>query len=395
MSRFVIEGARVFDGETSIGTRTVEVDGARIVALDGPTSPGLERVDGRGATLLPGLIDAHTHADLETLGHALLFGVTTEFDLFSFPQTMTRVRREAAVRTDIADVRSASLGMTAPGGHPSQLRGNQNDPDMPTVGRPEDAAGFVDDRIAEGADYIKVLIESGKTLGKRVPVVDERIVKAAVVAAHERGKMVIAHTLTIDATREALAANVDGFAHLFVDGPHDAELIEAISSAGVFVIPTLTTLASITGRRFGAGIAQDARVVGRLPQPWMDNLSGDFNTFPTGDFDAAIATVDALRRAGVPVLAGTDASHLGAPGMAHGASLHGELQLLVRAGYTPSQALRAATSLPAATFGLHDRGRVAPGARADLLLVDGDPTSSIADTLSIRAVWRSGVRTTR
>jgi imidazolonepropionase-like amidohydrolase len=395
MARYIIEGARVFDGEQLLGVRNVEVDGPRVAAVGGSATAGAERVDGRGATLLPGLIDAHTHTDIETLRHALWFGVTTELDLFSFPQTMTEVRRAAAERTDIADVRSASVGMTAPGGHPTQLRGNQNDPDLPTVARPEDAARFVEDRIAEGADYIKVLIESGKTLGKHVPVIDDAIVKAAVVAAHERGKLAIAHALTIDAAREALAAGVDGFAHLFVDGPHTPELIGAFTSARVFMIPTLTTLASITDQHFGARLALDSRVAGRLPQPWADNLSGDFNTYPAGDFEAALAAVRAMHSAGVPILAGTDASHLGAPGMAHGVSLHGELQLLVQAGLTPIEALRAATSVPASTFGLPDRGRIATGARADLVLVDGDPTTAIADTLSIRDVWRGGTRAVR
>jgi cytosine/adenosine deaminase-related metal-dependent hydrolase len=88
LTRYVIEGARVFDGEQLIGVRTVEVEGSRIVAVGAPVSAAAERVDGRGATLLPGLIDAHTHADLDTLGLALRFGVTTEFDLFSFPQEM-------------------------------------------------------------------------------------------------------------------------------------------------------------------------------------------------------------------------------------------------------------------------------------------------------------------
>jgi imidazolonepropionase-like amidohydrolase len=63
----------------------------------------------------------------------------------------------------------------------------------------------------------------------------------------------------------------------------------------------------------------------------------------------------------------------------------------VAAGLTPVQALRAATSTPARRFGLTDRGRIVAGARADLLLVDGDPASTISDTLSIRAVWRRGV----
>jgi imidazolonepropionase-like amidohydrolase len=309
---------------------------------------------------------------------------------------MAAVRRAASERTDIADVRSSSMALTAPGGHPTQLRGNLNDPELPTVARPEDAAHFVDERIAEGADYIKLIIESGKTLGKEVPVVEADIVKAAVAAAHDRDRMAIAHALTIEETREALAAGVDGFSHLFIDGPCTPDLVEAFTAGGVFVIPTLNLLASLTNQRLGAELARDSRVAGRLPQPWMDNLCTEFNTFPIGDFDAALDTVKALHAAGVPILAGSDANyHFGARGMAHGVSLHGELRLLVRAGLTPIEALRAATSVPATTFGLHDRGRIAPGARADLLLVDGDPTDRIADTLSIRDVWRSGARAAR
>jgi imidazolonepropionase-like amidohydrolase len=92
------------------------------------------------------------------------------------------------------------------------------------------------------------------------------------------------------------------------------------------------------------------------------------------------------------ILAGSDVSepipNLG--GLALGASLHHELQLLIAAGLTPVEALRAATSVPARRFGLMDRGRIKPGDRADILLVDGDPTTNITDTLSIQSVWRRG-----
>jgi imidazolonepropionase-like amidohydrolase len=81
--------------------------------------------------------------------------------------------------------------------------------------------------------------------------------------------------------------------------------------------------------------------------------------------------------------------------MAHGASVHHEMQLLVQAGLTPVAALKAATSTPARRFGLLDRGRIAAGARADLLLVAGDPTTKISDSLSIKDVWRRGVRQAR
>jgi imidazolonepropionase-like amidohydrolase len=105
-----------------------------------------------------------------------------------------------------------------------------------------------------------------------------------------------------------------------------------------------------------------------------------------------IAAAGALRRAGVPVLAGTDATPF-VP--AHGAGLHRELELLVRAGLGNEAALAAATSVPARHFGLDDRGRIAPGLRADLLLVAGDPTEDVRATSAIVDVWRRGVRHAR
>ena len=118
------------------------------------------------------------------------------------------------------------------------------------------------------------------------------------------------------------------------------------------------------------------------------------NVYPTGKLDDAFSSVMALHKSGVDILAGSDVSEpipsLG--GLAHGASLHQELQMLVAAGLTPIEALRAATSTPARRFGLNDRGRIVTGVRADLLLVDGDPTANINETLSIRAVWRRGIQ---
>jgi imidazolonepropionase-like amidohydrolase len=89
----------------------------------------------------------------------------------------------------------------------------------------------------------------------------------------------------------------------------------------------------------------------------------------------------------VPIRAGTDAP---VRANANGVSLLAELGHLVRAGLGPSAALAAATSVPARAFGLADRGRIAPGLRADLVLVDGDPTADITDVRAIAAVWKNG-----
>ncbi len=110
---------------------------------------------------------------------------------------------------------------------------------------------------------------------------------------------------------------------------------------------------------------------------------------PGSTYAPAQATVTAFYEAGVPILAGTDANHAnGAPAVIrHGESLHHELELLVDAGLSTVDALRAATSLPALHFGLTDRGIIEPGRRADLVLIDGDPINDISATRQIKRIW--------
>jgi len=105
-------------------------------------------------------------------------------------------------------------------------------------------------------------------------------------------------------------------------------------------------------------------------------------------YSRAEDNVRRLADAGITLLAGTDAPN---PGTVFGASLHRELELLVRCGISPAQALAAATAEPARVFGLADRGRVAAGQRADLVLVPGDPLTDITATRAIERIWRGGI----
>ena len=187
MTEFVIAGANVFDGERLLGDLDVHVTGEVIRAVGGSRPRGVEVIDGTGATLLPGLLDAHTHASAEGLRRALAFGITTELDMASVPETMIPLRAEAARCRDMADVRTASFALTRPDGHPHQLREDLNDPDWPTATTAEEAAAFVDDRIDEGADYLKVIAEDGHVLGVSVPSVAPEVL-AVVKAGHARGK---------------------------------------------------------------------------------------------------------------------------------------------------------------------------------------------------------------
>ncbi|QYN40173.1 amidohydrolase family protein [Pseudonocardia sp. DSM 110487] len=398
--RTLIRNVRVFDGVRTIPRADVLISDDRIAEYDG------RRVDveleGTGKTLLPGLIDAHTHAFDGDLAQALRFGVTTELDMFCLPANLQRQRRLAAERDDVADIRSAGTLATAPNGHPSHIitpalaavLGDAVGP-FDTVAAPGQAQAFVDARRAEGIDYLKIVIDDGALSGNSLPTLSPETVAALVEAAHAAGLKTIAHVATTKTTAIALDAGIDGLAHVFSDvGPNDPaaeELAAKIAERNVFVTSTLSYIEVLAGERGGAELIQDERIASRLSEQARARLSGNAtgaSAHPNGATNAAGAA-DALHRAGVPLLAGTDATAF-TPG--HGASMHHELALLTRVGLTAEEALAAATSVPARCFGLTDRGRVAPGLRADLVLVDGDPTRDITATRSIVDVWRRGVR---
>lgn len=401
--RTLIRNVRVFDGVLTIPRADVLISDDRIAEYDGRRVD--VELDGSGKTLLPGLIDAHTHAFDGDLAQALRFGVTTELDMFCLPANLHRQRRLAGERDDVADIRSAGTLATAPNGYPTHIMtpalaavvGDAVGP-FDTVVAPGQAQAFVDARLAEGIDYLKIVIDDGAVSGYSLPTLSGETVAALVAAGHAAGLKTIAHVATARATAIALDAGIDGLAHVVSDvGPNDPtveELAAKIAERNVFVASTLSYIEVLAGERGGAELVQDERIASRLSEQAKATLSGnasEASKHPNGAANA-MGAANALHRAGVPLLAGTDATPF-TP--VHGASLHHELALLTRVGLTAEEALASATSVPARCFGLTDRGRIAPGLRADLVLVDGDPTRDITATRSIVDVWRRGVRQSR
>jgi len=384
----LIRNVAVFDGERTIGRHDVLLAGGRIAAIDfrGTPAAGTVVVEGKGRTLLPGLIDSHVHA-FQALDIPLLFGVTTQLDMFMAIEDAreTKARMARGENTAAADLFTAGTLATVPHGH-----GTEYGLAIPTLTTPGEAEAWVTARIAEGSDYIKIIDEPGTTVGRVLPTLDVPTIRALVAAAHRHGKLAVVHAQSLATATDSINAGADGLMHLFIDTDGGDAFAALARAHHVFVTPTYTVFEGFFGRAGGAILLQQnpdfAALLGKAATASLHQSFGEDRSAILDQREAA--NIMALHRAGVPLLAGTDS---GNPGTWYGASLHRELDLLVKAGLTPSEALTAATAAPAKAFRLPDRGRIAKGLVADVLLVEGDPTADIGAVHQIVDVWKDGV----
>ena len=358
MPRTVITNVCVFDGtDRSSPKRVVLQDGVISAIAQSTTSPAAEdgdvTIDGAGCTLLPGLIDAHIHAHtVAALQRYLDFGLTTVLDMGAEGDVNPLRAASNLTANGLPTYRSAGTITAAPGSRHGRMI-----PESELVSSPDQAPAAVSSRFAAGSDYLKVIAD--------LPGFDQPTLDALAAEARRAGKMCVAHAASYASYERALHAGVDVIAHVPLDRPLDDVVVEALKTSGTVVVPTLEMMTHLAN-----GMAKDNPKIN--PGMGPQNLSK-------------------LHAAGIPICAGTDSNYLPPPMMRpFGETFAEELRLLVHAGMSPAEALVAATSRPAKVFGFEDRGAVAEGLRADLLLVEGDPVADISAVKNVRAVWVAG-----
>lgn len=375
-----ITNVAVFDGDRLLGPTTVVMSGGLVSALgdDAVVPAEAEVVDGTDKTLIPGLIDAHTHSFLREPSQSLLFGVSTQMEMLNDIDTGRMEDQRLTGRVTHADVFNSGLAATSPGGH-----GTQFGLELHPLEHAGEAAAWVEARRAEGSHYIKVMVERCCGLNPLSP----EIVTEVVAEANRQGLLAIAHAMGSPDTEVALDAGVQGLAHTLIDGRMPREMMQRLKQSRGFVITTLGGKLNPEQK----DILRDDGIVGLLPEDQLESLASDF--FANEErLRNGLENVAALVDEGVPVLAGTDA---GNAGTTYGAGLLVELELMADAGVSPTTVIAAATSAPADAFGLLDRGRLHPGLRADAILVDGDPIADIKALRRIDKVWKLGVEKSR
>ncbi|MGE8209909.1 MAG: amidohydrolase family protein [Stenotrophomonas rhizophila] len=412
----LFENARVFDGQRDRGITPVLIDGARIVHIGTPlpaAATGARRVDYTGKTLLPALVSDHAHVgNTQGLEHGDRFYTRDNVvrDLRQFQRygitTVTALGMNGAdffaLRTEVnadprlgAQLYGAGGGIGAPdGAPPADSMGLRHDP----VARPrtaEQARAAVATQHADGVDLIKLWVDD---LGGKRPMMTPEVYRAAIAEAHARGLTVAAHIHDLDQARDLVDARVDILAHGIRDRAVDPMLARKMRDQGTWYIPTVAIdEANYWYAEHPQALQQPflrqalhRDVLARWSQPEWQRAQLAGSGIPAAR--AAVATnLDNVRRlhaAGVKLGFGTDAGAM--PHRVIGVAEHRELQLLVQAGLSPAQALQVATSQAADLLGLADRGRIAAGKRADLLVLDADPLTDIANTQRIGAVWQAG-----
>jgi imidazolonepropionase-like amidohydrolase len=377
----VYEGARLITGldAAPIENSTFIVDGERLVQVGETGSvqvpAGARRVDLSGKTVMPAIIDTHTHlsqerdALVEDLRRRAYWGVGATMSLgLDKGDVPFQVRGETI--PDAARYRTAGRGITAP--EPGRS-------DVPYWIQSEaEARTAVQEQAALQVDIIKIWVDDrdGKyeklTPALYGPVIDE---------AHKNGLRVTAHIFTLEDAKGLLRSGIDAFAHGVRDRDVDDELVAMMKER-----PSVVLVPNLPDR----GVAADMSWLSEaIPGEEVQKFQDAATDRPEAQASFAIQARNLARLSseGVPIALGSDGNSAWGP--------HAEMADMVAAGMTPAQVIVAATRNSAEFMRLADTGTIEAGKSADFVVLDGNPLDDITNTRLIAAVYLRGTEVDR
>src|SRR5947208_4392421 len=409
----VFEGARLItgDGSAPIENSAFVIDNNRFTTVgrkgEVQAPPGAKRVDLTGKTVIPALVDVHSH-----------FGFLNQRDgsmskaNFNRENLLDHLRRYAyhgfaaaiSMGTDFGELpyqlreetnpgaalfRTVGRGLAWPGSGPNDPARN----DVPyVVTTVEQARQAVRDLATHRPDFVKLWVDDrSKTQKKLTP----ELYGAAIDEAHKYNLRAIAHVYDLEDAKGLVRAGIEGFTHLVRDKDIDDEFLQLLKQhPGVFVTPNL----GITSRAMDSGRPawlDDPLLHETIPPGEIARLENQFsNRRPDAlantraSWDLQVRNLTKLRAAGVRIVLGSDSA--GDPSRTMGWHAIWELDALSKAGMTPSDVIVASTRLAAETLKLDQLGTIAPGKSADFVVHNANPLENIANTRKIYKVYLRG-----
>jgi imidazolonepropionase-like amidohydrolase len=410
----LLTGARLItgDGATVIDDGALRIRDGLIAALGGglEPEPGERVVDLAGKTVLPTILNMHGHIGylrgtttdkanysrenvLDHLRRLAYYGVSV-FQSLGTDRDDTEIRlRDAQRAGEVADSALAAL-FTASTGIAAPTPGSDNGGAyfatdvLLEADTPEQARAHVRTVAAKAPDAIKFWVDDRNGTKAKLAI---DVYAAIIDEAHAHGLTAIGHIFTLEDAKGVVGAGADGIAHMVRAPGPDAELLDMLTARGVFAFTSMSVQKFI---RDGSGWLDDpalAETVGpEVRAHWKAIIDG----VPPDAAAAARATYDVLEEglrryveAGVTVVLSGDT---GLVSQFPGFTEHRELEAMVRAGMPALRAIEAATRIPADLLGLPDRGLLAVGRRADLLVLDRNPLDDIANSRAIADVYLAG-----
>ena len=377
----VFEGARVIvgDGRAPIENATFVVDGGRFTQVgragDVKVPTGAARVSLSGKTVIPALIDTHTHLSreraplIDDLQRRPYYGVGAAMSLGQDPGDLAfQVRSETI--SGAARFRTAGRGITAP--EPGRT-------DIPYwITSPDEARKAVQELATRKVDIVKIWVDDRDGMYKKLT---PDLYGAVIDEAHKRGLRVTAHLFTLEDGKGLLRAGLDAFAHGVRDRDIDDEFVTLIKARPtVILVPNLPD----PGVATDLGWLRDS-----VPAGDLQRLQAAATDRPDAQkaFGIQARNLARLNKEGVKIAVGTDGN---TPW-----GMHLEMADMVAAGMTPSQVIVAATRNGAELMAIKDMGTVEAGKSADFVVLDANPLDDITNTRRISTVYFRGTSVNR
>lgn len=403
--------ARIVDGTGQAPFEgTVVVRNGRIAEVGPQVEPPADArvVEGRGKTLLPGFFDLHTHLlarasnplapDIaKQLASYLYCGVTSVVEMGSDPESYEPFRQLLASGALRGPHVSFAARFAVPGGHGAEA--GRADLHTFQVVTPREAHAAMRQALSYRPDLIKVFTDGWRYgTEQNLASMEPETLTAIADDARAAQVPVFTHTVTVEGTRNAIKSGVNVLAHGIGDQDADPAVVQAFHDRDMTYVSTLSVFEP-RDHRVNTPLLWDVvepPMRERLDAPRTESGPGNVMQLLQARkirWRHLLLNVKAMKAAGVRIGVGTDA---GMPSAPHGWSTLLEMRLLVEAGLTPLEAITAGTANAAVALHVDaDRGTIAAGKRADLVLVDGDPTRDIAELERVSTVFFDGVEVDR